>query len=191
MARKMDAWIPATRGDHLGRCVGAEDKWCPGIGVELYPGPSTLRRKHRGGHHVGADDATGRREGGHGAEERPDVCFREVEEQAFGQPQCRPCGKGIGCEQLGWPVLAQVDRNNDPLARRCGTCLIEDGLFVSEHLRMIKFVHDRSLRPLEPESPGVEPGSNEHHLANATTGRVQDESSKNRCRITKMAWLAG
>lgn len=123
----------------------------------------------------GGQPAAGRAQGGD-VVEQPVLCLRrQVHQQALRAPRRRLCHvKTVGA-QCFRPVLAQVDADRAQLRGRAGAQRRHGVGLELHHLGLVDLVHHGAGRPVQPVGTGVQPGGQDHRLADPVPGGAGEE----------------
>jgi hypothetical protein len=127
---------------------------------------------------VGRDPATRCGQLVHVTEERCHRLVAQVREEPFRKPRRRLRRIEARLPNRRRPVRAQVGRHRPPVTVRHRTLPGEHRVLEREHHRRVDLIHRRPRHPAEPECAGIEPGSEDHRLLQAGSGRGCEEVVK-------------
>ena len=130
-----------------------------------------LWRARRGAHRVGGEVRAWRSQTMCVVEQPSHGGLGKVERQPFGEPRGRALRLESGGDERGGPVFSKVRSDDTAIAARCRAQRVEYGTLVGEHGRLVDLEHPCAAWPVEPEGSSVQPGGEQHDLANALIRR--------------------
>src|SRR5205823_11581499 len=89
--------------------------------------------------------------------------------------------------QGGWPVLTQVHRDSDPVARGLGAVLVQRRRLEFQYPWLVELVHGDAAGPRQPPRPRVQTRREDHRLADAGIRRAEEELVEKGCAAGHIA----